>query len=298
MDHREFNLLRLHAIPGVRWRTIHRIFRILEERGETLEDFFQATQETWRKVFRLPGPVVEHLAHRSPEIDRLAFEWQVGLTPLRARVLSESHPAYPDRVRSFFETPPPILYWVGDCEAFPTHRWVSWVSSRTLTARGQRILSDLVDRIPKLPTSIGVVSSFYRPVYRRIARASLAAHRPTLLVPDRGFLQVRNSPLMKMRHEQTWIVSPFAPDDVGTGGSGPKRDQMLVALSDRVVGLEIRAGGVMERVLQQALQKSKTVWVYQPPYPTTSNEGNFHLLAQGARPFRDLQDLWGSLLAS
>lgn len=291
MDHHEFNLLRLHAIPGVRWRTIHRIFRILEQRNESLEDFLRASRETWQKVYRLPAPVVEYLVKRSEEIDRIAFEWQIGLTPLRVRVLAEYHATYPDRVRAFFEVPPPILYWSGDLKRFPDVHWIAWVSSRTRTHQGKRMLDRVLEWIPGMPQGLGVVTSFYRPVYRRVAQASLQSQHPTVLVPDRGLLQIRRSPLMKMRHPATWIVSPFAPDDVGTGGSGPKRDQMLVALADTVVGIEIRGGGVMESVLQRALDKGKAVWVYQPPYPTPATEGNFHLIAQGAQPFQEISVL-------
>jgi hypothetical protein len=83
---------------------------------------------------------------------------------------------------------------------------------------------------------------------------------------------------------RTLFVSPFRLDGVWQKGNGPRRDQLIVALADRIVGVEIRKGGTMERLLKKGLRLGKKVFIAQLAGYPASSSANWELIGTGAIP--------------
>jgi predicted Rossmann fold nucleotide-binding protein DprA/Smf involved in DNA uptake len=82
--------------------------------------------------------------------------------------------------------------------------------------------------------------------------------------------------------ERDLVVSQFRLYDPWIGANGRERDRMVFALSNVVVAVEIRAGGVMQNECVQALRKGREVCVYMPSDSTV--DGNNALLHAGCTP--------------
>lgn len=88
--------------------------------------------------------------------------------------------------------------------------------------------------------------------------------------------------------DKTLLISPFPP-----GGSCPPvrrdpiRDACVTALAQTLWVAEIRHGGHMERLAIEALNRGRTVRVFQPGRTDRDTAGNQALLKLGARPWSD-----------
>lgn len=60
------------------------------------------------------------------------------------------------------------------------------------------------------------------------------------------------------------------------------RDKVIADLSDIIIGIAVRKGGVMEQIGKQAIRNGKRVIVLAPPIRKRCYEGNFALLDAGA----------------
>lgn len=258
-------------------------------------DFLNAGQSVWRETFGLTLPTQLYIENNRAEIDKLAFEWQVQLTPMNVEIIDRFSPSYPTMLNEFFDVPPPVLYLSGNRKVIDFRPKISFLNSRILSTRGKELLNRFLASISETFTTI---ASFYRTPYRKVAEAALERNSPLILVSDRGLLQAKRSKLFKNLHENTLVLSPFAPDDVGTASSGPRRDAIIVALSDVLVGLEIREGGTMDRLLSRAIKMGKTVWIYKPRYITSSTTGNWKLIELGAKPFDIEENILSKILSS
>ena len=96
----------------------------------------------------------------------------------------------------------------------------------------------------------------------------------------RAFLETYGS---IVSFEKTLFLSPFSP-----GRRRPvrerrlRRDECVLGLSDLVLVAEIRAGGNMDRLAGQFLERGFPLKVYRPDMFSRSTEGNRKLLASGA----------------
>ena len=250
------------------------------------DEFCSAGQDEWRETFGLTLPTQLYLETNRDEIDKNAFRWQVQLTPMKVEIVDQFSQKYPTALVDFFDVPPPVLYMSGNQGIVESHPKLAIINSRTLSTTGKELLNTFLANISDEHT---LVTSFYKQVYRRVGEVALERRVPVILVSDRGLLQTRQSRLFKGLHENTLVISPFAPDDVGTPSSGPRRDAIIIALADILVGLEIREGGTMDRLLTRAINKGKTVWIYKPKYITLNTTGNWKLIELGARPFEDVE---------
>ena len=82
------------------------------------------------------------------------------------------------------------------------------------------------------------------------------------------------------------FVSPFTPGRLPTRAEAmQRRDECLVMLADRIMAVEIRPGGHMERLVLDALHRGVPVSVCQPRPGNRSGRANRYLIEQGGRAY-------------
>jgi len=82
---------------------------------------------------------------------------------------------------------------------------------------------------------------------------------------------------------RTLIISPFSEDSApGKKLRGPIRDAVIASMSHALWVAEIRAGGVMEKVVNQAAEEGRRVSVFRPDRFDPQTAGNKRLLEKGS----------------
>ncbi|HQU41389.1 MAG TPA: hypothetical protein PK867_01200 [Pirellulales bacterium] len=84
--------------------------------------------------------------------------------------------------------------------------------------------------------------------------------------------------------DSTLLVSPFRPDGRWQKANGARRDALLIALADTVVAVEVKTGGVMEALCNQAQASGRRLFACQFAGSPAASAANDALLAGGAMP--------------
>ncbi len=276
----EFWLVALHTLPGIRMARVARILEILRHEGRPLSTFFTASPEEWTETYGLPAPVAEHLrAHREQHLARARELWQ-ELQSQGVRVMAMDHPRYPPELRRL-PYPVPVLYTVGEETLWSKRPRIAFLNSRFFQKGTDQFLRSAASAVEQ-ELRLCVVTSAFRLVYRMGAEAAVEHGAPVILVGDRGIRFLLESRWLR-NLKGTWLlVTPAAPEDVGTPGSGMVRDDLIGCLADVLVGFEIYRGGNMERQFREALKAGKTALVWQRKGHDLANP---HLIQQGALSF-------------
>ncbi len=283
---REFWLLALHTLPGVRMARVARILEVLRRERREPGEVFQASPEVWREVFELPSTVVDFLRHqRDRHLARTRALWD-WLQRQGGWIVTQDDPAYPPE----FRTLPyrvPLLYGVGPRELWGHRPRVAFLNSRFLREEVAGVLREAAAAVLR-EMRVSVVTSPLRAAYRACAEEAVRARCPVILVGDRGLRTLLASRWLQRLGGRWLLVTPSAPDDVGTPGSGMVRDDLIGCLADVLVGFEIFAGGNMERQFLRGLEAGKTVLVWQRRGPDLANP---LLIRRGAASFRQQEEL-------
>ncbi len=135
-----------------------------------------------------------------------------------------------------------------------------------------------------------IVSSLGTLAYAWTSFLALEKRVPLIVVCDRllpGSVPQKEAFVMgslpgDFHSRQVLLVSPFNPDTLFPAKlRGPVRDRCVAALSHTVWFAEIRAGGVMEQVADDAVRRGRPVSVFRPSRFDLPTAGNRNLLAAG-----------------
>ncbi len=282
----EFWLLALHTLPGVRMARVAHILQVLQERNAGPEAFFRSSPEEWHEDFELPTPVLQYLQERlDHHLQQTLRLWQ-KLKQWKVSLLSWADASYPPEVRQL-PYRVPLLYLHGPLKLLAHRPRIAFLNSRFIRPKVEAFLRQVAEAVLQaLP--FAVVTSPFRTAYRASAEVAVAQGVPLILVGDRGILFLLQSPWIQRISVPRLILTPFAPEDVGTPGSGMVRDDLIGALADVLVGCEIYRGGNMERQFQEALKAGKAAFVWQREGRDLANAD---LARQGARPFQNSEEL-------
>ena len=115
------------------------------------------------------------------------------------------------------------------------------------------------------------------PVHRRLAedvgdtiaiQEVIVANMEGLLTaleqgPDREPLPLARFAGEQLDPRRTLLVSPFRLDGRWQKGNGPRRDKLVVALAQRVVAVEVKAGGTIDGLCRDATRLGRRVFACQ-----------------------------------
>lgn len=296
MSHQMFGMTRfvllLHSIPHLGEKTLTRLLHHNAQQRLTPEACLALSPEEWHTRYDLDPRALTYLAENREAL--LAQSEALAQTARKVgiHVLTPQSLTYPDRLERFDDSPPPILYALGNLALLnrsvlnaPASTFSIALSNgatpATLTEQ-DRIAAETVERggVP--------VTGHDRPAYKRLALVAQRQNRSTIYVLDRGLREALgplfDRPLFAAARirdavfdvSRDLVLSPFRLDDHSLGEHNRRRDRMIFALADLIVALDVRAGGGMVAECLRAHSQGRTVLVSD-----SGREGNAELLKAG-----------------
>jgi hypothetical protein len=291
-------VLLLQSVPHLGEKTLTRLLRANALQRITPEAWLARSPEEWREQDELDPRAIEHLiAHR----ERLLTDSAERARLARAHdlhILTCDSMTYPDRIERFDDSPPPVLTARGRLALLdsPTRSGASSSSVTFTLACSNGADAGVMERLSQLAEALvtagGVpVTGHDRLPYQRLAIAAQRHGRPTLYVFDRGLREALGPefdrpPFAVARIRDAVFdagrdlaLSPFRMDDHGIGANNRRRDRLIFALSDRVIAVDVNAGGEMEAQCRRAWEQGRPVFVAEG-----GRTGNAALRAIGCPP--------------
>lgn len=268
-------LLLLHSVPQLGEKSLALLLRRLAQRRPALHAFLELSADDLIQDYELPPKVAEYLHdHRAALLaDSAELLRTVRLHALQ--LLSTASAGYPERLQRFDAAPPPLLYALGNegllAPAKPTRFTFTIAVSNgappAILTRQDEIANGLIEAggVP--------VTGHDRTAYKRLALAAQRRNRSTLYVIDRGLREALGPdfdrpPFAAARIrdavfelQRDLALSPFRLDDHGLGANNRRRDELIFALSDLVIALDVRAGGMMMQECLGAHNQGRPVYV-------------------------------------
>jgi predicted Rossmann fold nucleotide-binding protein DprA/Smf involved in DNA uptake len=273
-----FACLMLHCVPYLGERAIYRVLKAHLPKSIPLENFFQQSRETYEQIYGLHRRSVDNLVHGRHTIQQQARQLLQKIERWGIKIMTPWDQSYPRRLSTGLENSPPLLYLRGD-ETLLSRPSATVVSSSGTSPYG--LGTALAAARTLIVAGFTLVTSHYRDVYNLSHQASLEAGRPSIVVLDRGFLahftdhewspKSRNLELSVFRPQDSWIEHKSA-----------RRDQLIFALSDVVVAVELRPGGKIDRECRHALHQGRRVLL---AFEGGSASSFRHLREAGAKTF-------------
>ncbi len=299
-------LLLLHSVPHLGERSLADLLRLLAQRRSSPHAFLELAPDALIRDYDLPARVAEYLhANRAALLAKSGELLRaVRLHPLH--LLSTESAGYPARLERFDATPPPLLFALGHLglidPPLPTRFTftiaVSNGAAPAILNRQDEIAAGLVEAggVP--------VAGHDRAAYKRLALAAQRRNRSTLYVFDRGLREALGPdfdrpPFSAARIrdavfevERDLALSPFRLDDHGLGANNRRRDALVFALSDLVIALDVRAGGMMMQECLRARNQGRPVYI-----AAEGRDGNDALRTAGCPALPSVPD-WQALMTA
>jgi predicted Rossmann fold nucleotide-binding protein DprA/Smf involved in DNA uptake len=262
----------LHAImlselPHVGDKATGRILALNQQRHHGFATFFRLPEAVLREDYELrPAAIARLCAQR--EAHEARCRWLLGqLLAAGGRVYLADDAEYPGRVRQRLQPFPAVLYSFGAAGVLqaPT---LAILNSRTISEHAVSASLAVVQAV--VAQGLTLVTGGMKTGYRIAAVAGRAAAAPRVVVLDRGIFATFGSRMDRdpfgfgpgrsaLDAERTLVISPFRLLDHASPRNGQRRDELIAALADVIVAVHARAGGQIERVCLEALDRGQSV---------------------------------------
>lgn len=272
--------LRLALTPGLGARRIAALIGHFGSAGAVLDAPGAALDDFSRSVARALGRTTSAAA-----ADLLSRAADAG-----QRVLVPTDADYPARLRSIPD-PPPILFAAGD-PTLVQRPAVAIVGSRDHSRYGADMAARLGDTAAR--SGLVVVSGMARGLDAVAQAAALDGGGGTIGVLGSGLDVVypaRNRALFARVLEQGLLLSEQPPGSRPTAGAFPRRNRIISGLADAVVVVEAAAGSGTLITVECALEQGRDVLAVPGPITSATSVGTNRLLADGATPILNCDEL-------
>ncbi len=299
-------LLLLHSAPHLGEKSLAVLLRRLAQRRPAPNAFLDLTPDDMIREYELPARVAEHLHdHRAALLAKSAELLRaVRLHPLQ--LLTTGSAGYPARLERFDPDPPPLLYVLGKAALIEPPTPTRFTFTIAVSNGAAPAVLDRQDEIAAgLVEAGGVpVTGHDRSAYKRLALAAQRRNRSTLYIFDRGLREALGPdfdrpPFSAARIrdavfevERDLALSPFRLDDHGLGANNRRRDELVFALADVVIALDVRAGGGMMHECLRAHNQGRAVYIV-----AEGRDGNAALRTAGCSALPPVPD-WHALLTT
>lgn len=209
------------------------------------------------------------------------------------KTITIDNPLYPNLLKEI-NNPPSILYYIGNfpsADLFP----LAIVGSRHCDNYGQNVLSELLT--PAILNSTVIISGLAAGIDTKAHL--LAKHTIAVLgtgVDEASCYPKENQELrQKIIREGGLILSEYPPGTKACSSNFPKRNRIIAGLSKTVLIIQAkrRSGALITARL--ALENGRDVLAVPGSIFNDLSAGCHHLIAQGAFPIVNNEDLWQSL---
>lgn len=299
----QFHLL-LHSVPHLGEKSLAALLRRLAHRRPSPHAFLDLASDDLIRDYELPARVAEYLHdHRAALLAKSAELLRaVRLHPLQ--LLSTESAGYPDRLVQFDPDPPPLLYALGNANLIDPPVPTRFTFTLAVSNGAAPAVLNRLDEIATGLVEAGgtPVTGHDRAAYKRLALAAQRRNRSTLYVFDRGLREALGPdfdrpPFSAARIrdsvfevDRDLALSPFRLDDHGLGANNRRRDELVFALSDLVVALDVRAGGMMMQECLRAHNQGRPVYI-----AAEGRDGNDALRIVGCSALPSIPD-WPALI--
>ncbi|MFN4182524.1 MAG: hypothetical protein ACK4G3_04915, partial [bacterium] len=217
----------LFTLPGIRHKLFHRIIQKNHELGIALEEFFHLKPESWQSEYGLPLTVCEVLMREGEKWEergrKLIQEWErEGI-----HLLWRSESGFPQRWKEI----EPAIYGVffrGNPQLLSSENIYPYFS-RPIRRKDEELLKVVLLAVAK--TGSPLLTSLWGEPYRWVRIFCRLHHYPAIIISDRGIQQTPEDALP----ENSLLISPFSPLDVGTATSIRIRDILVLTFARKVV---------------------------------------------------------------
>lgn len=204
-------------------------------------------------------------------------------------LLHRGEPGYPARLLDCDDAPRRL--WARGDLALLDAPCVSIVGTRRATAYGERVARELA-RVLALAGAT-VVSGLARGIDAAAHRGALDADGATCAVLGTGLDVVYpkgHAQLQQAIGERGLLLSELEPENAAHGGSFPKRNRIIAALSKVTIVVEagVKSGALITAA--HALSLNRTLAVVPGPIDVPQTQGSNELLRDGAHPIVSMAD--------
>jgi predicted Rossmann fold nucleotide-binding protein DprA/Smf involved in DNA uptake len=293
LSHRQFALL-LSLTPYLGQKGIERILRQNAVAGYSAEEFLALSADRKKHEYGLLAAAANALTVGLKDLLDELTRFEARVRAAGVEILTLQDAAYPSRLVNCIEEPPALLFTYGNQQLLSQSTFCA-LTSRKPTKLGLANIEVVVERM--VFEHKVLVSGHNTDGYKRASVTGLRWGAPRILALDCGLFaglgdNLTNEPFRVARlyryqfdPKTDLVISPFRPSDRYIGNNNQLRDELIVALSDQVVAVEIRSEGQMERLGLQALSQGRSVYACEYPNYDYDNQGNQSLLEHGALPF-------------
>lgn len=285
------DVLALTRVKGLGDDGLAKLLDQLRREGGEPADLYRASPAYLREHFSLRSETAEIVSREAPRLMHEGGELYRNLRSLGARVLLPATAEYPERLESFYGSAPPVLYAYGN-PALLDSACFAIINSALPSTEALACTFALASRLGEAGKTL--LASPETPSYNLVGLGGKRAHR--VIVLHRGLLdflddEAGREPLPLARHaggeidaHASLLLSPFRPAGRWQKGNGPRRDQLLVALADTIVAMDVKPGGRMEQLCLKAHATERRVFACQITASSAGPAANEALLAAGATP--------------
>ena len=204
-------------------------------------------------------------------------------------LLRPDAPAYPSRLHDCSD--PPRTLWVRGDLSLCDKPCVAIVGTRRATAYGERVAREL-GRVLALAGAT-IVSGLARGIDAAAHRGALDVDGATCAVLGTGLDVVypkAHAQLQQTIAERGLLLSELEPQNAAHGGSFPRRNRIIAALSCVTVVVEagVKSGALITAA--HALELGRTVAVVPGPIDVPQAQGSNELLRDGAAVIASMAD--------
>jgi DNA processing protein len=196
---------------------------------------------------------------------------------------------YPARLRDLADAPKTL--WARGALTLLDRPCVSIVGTRRATAYGERVAREL-GRVQAIAGAT-VISGLARGIDAAAHRGALDARGATVAVLGTGLDVVYprgHAALQQTIAEQGLLLSELEPQNAAHGGSFPKRNRIIAALSSAVIVVEAGRGSGALITAAHALELDRTIGAVPGPIDVPQAHGSNELLRDGAVVIASMAD--------
>jgi len=203
--------------------------------------------------------------------------------------------SYPECLRSI-ESPPSILWGIGETGILGSGSRVAIVGSRQATEYGRGVAYDLAKSLAG--RGITVISGLAYGIDTAAHEGALAGGGKTIAVLGCGIECPYPKENLRLRHEISRsgaVISEFPGETEPTSWNFPRRNRIISGLSQAVVIVEAAEKSGALITAQWALAQGREVFAVPGNITSERSAGTNRLIQSGAHPLLSIEDLLTTL---
>ena len=274
--------LKLMLASGVGPRTLLKILTKLQERQETIADFFSHGPTELRREFGLRETSITAIS----QDDDTANDYLVDLNEKGIHMLAFGQPGYPIKLYHALgnKTPPLLFYW-GNLDLL-NHCTVGFCGVRDISAQGLNAVTDTATQLAR--AKVNVISGHARGTDLAAHKAALEVGGETTIVIPEGILsfQMRADLKNLTDRKRVLIISQFPPRLPWRVHNAMTRNETICGLADALVVIESKLKGGTFAAGKTAMRLKIPMFVVEYADPAKNATGNAYFIEHGAIPLR------------